>query len=98
MTFSLVPLVLAESTSFWQLVVTAIRASSAIEVAILVLLVISSIVSWGIVLWKLKVIRAAKAGNGQMAEAFVAASDVAGLASQVGPMVESPNVIIYKAR
>ena len=92
-----VPLPLAESTSFWQLVVTSIKASSAIEVGILILLLVCSIASWGIVLWKLKVLRTAKAGNRQMADAFVAANDVASLGGQAGSMIASPNVIIYNA-
>ncbi|HEV7300481.1 MAG TPA: MotA/TolQ/ExbB proton channel family protein [Tepidisphaeraceae bacterium] len=88
---------LAEATSFWQLVVTSIKASSAIENAILLLLLICSIASWGIVLWKLKVLREAWAGNQQMAEAFVAATDPAALNGKAGAMAASPNVIIYQA-
>lgn len=88
---------LAESTSFWQLVTTSIKASSAIEVGILLLLLVCSIASWGIVLWKLKVIRSARAGNQQMADAFAAANDVSSLGGRTGGMVGAPNVAIYKA-
>jgi biopolymer transport protein ExbB/TolQ len=97
MTAAFPSIVLAESTSFWQLVVMAIKASSALEVGILILLLVCSIASWGIVLWKLKVIRTAKLGNRQMADAFVAADDIATLARQSDAMAASPNVLIAKA-
>jgi biopolymer transport protein TolQ len=99
MSFAISPgsLPLAEATSFWQLVVTSIKASSAIENAILLLLLICSIASWGIVLWKLKVLREARAGNQQMVEAFAAAADPAVLNGKAGTMAASPNVIIYQA-
>ena len=100
MTLLHVPQILAAEstgTSFWQLVVTAIKASSAIEVGILILLLVMSVTSWGIVLWKYKLIRAAVAGNQQIGDAFIQADNLSGLSEKSGSMPASPNVLVYRA-
>jgi biopolymer transport protein TolQ len=84
-------------TSFWSLVSSSIRSSSAIENAILLLLVVCSIASWAIVLWKVKAIRAAKAGNRHFGEVFDAAEDTGEVAGRLSSLQPSPNVLIYAA-
>lgn len=88
---------LAESTSFWTLVSNSVRSSSAIENSILLLLVICSIASWAIVLWKVKAIRAAKAGNARFRDIFETAQDTDDVSSRLGDLNPSPNVLIYTA-
>ena len=87
---------LAESTSFWTLITTSVRASSAIENLILLLLLVCSIASWAIVLWKLKVLASARAGNRQLNQAFERSSG-GDLNYAFDKMVPSPNVLIYAA-
>jgi biopolymer transport protein TolQ len=89
--------VLAEATSFWTLVSNSVRSSSAIENAILLLLVVCSIASWAIVLWKVKAIRAAKAGNLRFGDVFDAAGDTDDVAAKLAELNPSPNVLIYTA-
>jgi biopolymer transport protein TolQ len=85
------------STSFWTLVSNSVRSSSAIENAILLLLVVCSIVSWAIVLWKIKAIRAAKAGNKHFRDVFDSAQDTGEIAGRLPGLQPSPNVLIYAA-
>ncbi len=85
------------STSFWTLVSNSVHSSSAIENSILVLLIICSIVSWAIVLWKVKVIRAARAGNGRFRTLFESSRDTAQLAAHLPRLQPSPDVLIYTA-
>jgi biopolymer transport protein ExbB/TolQ len=88
---------LAEGSSFWSLVSSSVRASSAIENAILLLLLVCSIVSWGIVLWKVKSIRSAKAANARLADAFVSASTTKALGDEAKTFGTSPNVQVLTA-
>src|SRR5206468_460059 len=89
--------ILAEGTSFWTLVSNSIRSSSAIENSILLLLVVCSIASWAIVLWKVKAIRAAKAGNVLFRDVFESALDTDDVAAKLPGLNPSPNVLIYSA-
>ena len=90
-------LVLAESTSFWTLVSNSVRSSSGVENAILLLLLVCSIASWAIVLWKIKAIRAARAGNARFGDIFDAAQDTDEVAAKLPALNPSPNVLIYTA-
>jgi biopolymer transport protein TolQ len=88
--------VIGEGTSFWTLLTSSVKASSAIENLILLLLLVCSIASWAIVLWKLRVISAARAGNRQLNSAFESSS--AGVLNHpYDKMTASPNVLIYEA-
>jgi hypothetical protein len=89
--------ILAEATSFWTLVSNSVRSSSAVENSILLLLVVCSIASWAIVLWKIKAIRAARAGNARFGEIFDSAQDTDEVAAKLPSLNPSPNVLIYTA-
>lgn len=84
-------------TSFWSLVSTSIRSSSAIENAILLLLLVCSIASWAIVFWKARAIRAAKAGDSRFQDLFDSADTTGDLASALPRMTPSPKVLVYTA-
>jgi biopolymer transport protein TolQ len=88
--------VLGESTSFWTLLTNSVRASSAIENLILLLLLVCSVASWAIVLWKLRVLAAARAGNRQLGDAFAKGSGD-DMNYPADRMVASPNVLVYLA-
>jgi biopolymer transport protein TolQ len=85
------------STSFWSLVSGSIRSSSAIENAILLLLVVCSVASWAIVLWKSRAIRAAKAGNAKFVLLFESAEDANEVAAAIPKLKPAPNMLIYMA-
>ena len=97
MTMLLTPPVLAQATSFWSLVNSSIRHSSAIENIILAFLVFCSILSWAIALWKFKGLRTARAGNASLDDALVGVDDPMALSARTGSMVPGPNVLIYQA-
>src|SRR4051812_43226234 len=98
MILSQIHLTLAEGgTSFWTLVSNSIRASSAIENGILVLLLICSVASWAIVLWKIKAIRAAKVGNTRFGDVFESAEDTGHVAAEAPKLPHSPHLLIYSA-
>jgi len=84
-------------TSFWSLVSTSIRSSSAIENAILLLLLICSVVSWAIVLWKARALRAAKAGDARFQDVFETAETTSDVATALPSLKLSPTVLIYSA-
>lgn len=77
--------------SFWQLVSESLKASSVIEDAILLLLVLLSIVSWAIVIWKLRTIGAARRGNQAFVERYEQSTD----SMDVSGLPPSPNAIVY---
>jgi biopolymer transport protein TolQ len=85
------------TTSFWSLVSNSIRSSSGIENAILLLLVVCSVVAWAIVLWKIRSIRTARAGNAKFRVVFESAEDTDEVAGKIASFQPSPNVLIYAA-
>jgi biopolymer transport protein TolQ len=91
------PAIAEGGTSFWSLVSTSIRSSSAIENAILLLLLICSVVSWAIVFWKARALRAAKAGDARFTDVFESAQTTGDVASALPTLTPSPFVLIYTA-
>jgi biopolymer transport protein TolQ len=84
-------------TSFWSLVSTSIRSSSAIENAILLLLLVCSIASWAIVFWKARALRAARTGDARFQDVFDSAENTSDVASALPSLKASPKVLIYTA-
>jgi biopolymer transport protein TolQ len=93
----LVPALAEGGTSFWSLVSSSIRSSSAVENAILLLLLICSITSWAIVLWKVRATRAARAGDARFQEVFESAGTTDDVTAALPGLRPSPNVLIYTA-
>jgi biopolymer transport protein TolQ len=84
-------------TSFWSLVSSSIRSSSAIENAILLLLLVCSIASWAIVFWKVRALRAARAGDARFQDVFDSAETTSDVASALPSFQASPKVLVYTA-
>lgn len=89
--------IVAEGTSFWSLVVSSVKASSPIENSILLLLVACSIISWALVIWKLRSLAAAKHGAEQFLAVFEKADYAADVNAALPKLPRSPHAAIYAA-
>ena len=83
-------------TSMWELVKGSVLSSSPLEQSVLFLLVVFSIVSWAIILMKMKAIKRAQINNADFLKTFENADSVYDVAV---PNVEAPAPInaIYKS-
>lgn len=73
------------STSFWGLVSEAVQASSGLEQAVLVFLIVLSILSWAVIIMKVNALRKARANDRKFREAFEAASHTGEVAAAGQP-------------
>lgn len=89
-------LVLA-SGSFWELVSSSIKASSALENGILAFLGVCSIVSWALVLWKYRTLRTASRSSATFLSEFDRAEHKRDLADRVASLGTSPHALIFAA-
>ena len=90
-------IVLLGAGSFWDLVSTSIRASSALENAILAFLGVCSIASWAIVLWKYRTLRSATTSSATFLSEFERAEHKRDLADRVASLGTSPHALIFAA-
>jgi len=91
------PVLPLASGSFWTLMSDSIRASSALENGILLFLVFCSIVSWAIVIWKVRTLKAARQGNAAFGQQFDKAADAAQLKAGLAGAAPSPNALAFSA-
>jgi biopolymer transport protein TolQ len=73
------------------------KAASSIEIAILIFLIFCSIVSWAIVVWKLRTIKAARVGNEAIAQKFENAAGVKELEASLAGAAPAPNALVLAA-
>jgi len=83
--------------SFWNLVTSSIRASSALENGILLFLVACSVASWAIVLWKYRTLRSASRSSATFLSEFDRADHKRALADRVASLGTSPQALIFAA-
>lgn len=88
---------LAEGTSFWSLVVNSVKSSSPVENSILLLLLVCSILSWALVIWKMRTLANAKAGAARFMQEFVQADGMEQMGAKLDGMPRSPQGLIYAA-
>src|SRR5437879_917274 len=83
-------------TSMWELVKGSVLSSSPLEQAVLALLIVFSIVSWAIILMKVKAIKRAQTNNEDFLKTFDNADNVHDVAV---PKAETPAPLneIYKS-
>jgi biopolymer transport protein TolQ len=93
--FSVASGLLAEGTSFWSLVVTSVKASSPIENSLLLLLVACSIISWALVIWKLRSLSVSKVGSKAFLDLFDRAQYAEEVAGKIPSLPRSPHGLIF---
>ena len=72
-------------TSFWGLISEAVMASSGLEKAILVFLIVLSILSWAVIIMKVNALKKARANDQKFRKAFDAASHTGQVAEAGAP-------------
>lgn len=87
----------AGGTSFWTLVVNSVKHSSPVENSILLLLLVCSILSWALVIWKMRTLSQAKAGAAAFLGQFSKANSIGEMEAKVEGMPRSPQGLIYTA-
>lgn len=90
-------LMVLASGSFWELVSSSIKASSALENGILAFLGFCSIASWAIVLWKYRTLRIASRASATFLSEFERVEHKRELADRVASLGTSPHALIFAA-
>jgi biopolymer transport protein TolQ len=72
-------------TSFWGLISEAVMASSGLEKAVLVFLIVLSILSWAVIIMKVSALKKARANDLRFRAAFDAAAHTGGVAEAGAP-------------